>query len=562
MRKKLFQKSAIAFLVFSITISVFYGALFLSNFRKICYGVKVAGLKVGGLSPESAQIYLKKEVNAWLSQKIRISLLGKTVEVPISSLGISFDTAKMLQNAMAIGRKGNLLQKAFQENVALFGYYNFPAHLVWNDETLKTFSQVYYSEFLKESRNASLKYEDGKIVLVSSQLGRQPDWEKFKEVVDKKASYLFPFHSYVLTLKNVLPEVKDNETMEARSKAESILETAPFEINLAGSSWLIQRDDVGQWFKFEPVFERRSNNKILGLDLDDTLITNYLLNIVPQVNSPAKNARLSFKNGQIVIVEPSKPGIHLLISESADALRKGILSGRKRLELAVEKTPAVVSKDSLEKLGIDTLLGKGESDFSGSSLSRVNNIEVGAAKFDEHLLKPDEEFSFNKILGRVSGEDGYLPGLVIKDHKLVPEFGGGICQVSTTMFRAAVYAGLKVTERYPHSFAVRFYNPQGFDATVYPPHPDLRFINNTSGNILIQAKISHNHLIFEMYGKNEGRKVVVKGPYVYEKKDDGSMKTVLWQEVYDKNNKLLFKKGFWSYYKSPENYPIERNPLE
>ena len=308
--------------------------------------------------------------------------------------------------------------------------------------------------------------------------------------------------------------------------------------------------------------EKGSQNQILGLQLDKTLITNYLLSLIPQINTSFHNARLGFQNHHIIVLTPARPGIHLLIDESAEMIRQEILNEKKSLTVVTENTPAPINEQSLTKLGISTLLGQGESDFNGSSLSRVNNIQVGASKFDDYIIKPKEEFSFNKILGKINGEEGYLPGLVIKDHKLVPEFGGGICQVSTTMFRAAVNSGLKITERYPHSFAVRFYNPQGFDATVYPPHPDLRFINNTGGNILIQTKISHNHLIFEMYGKDDGRKVIVKGPYTYEKNDDGSMKTVLWQEVYNNDGELLFKKGFWSYYKSPKDYPLEKNPLE
>ena len=129
------------------------------------------------------------------------------------------------------------------------------------------------------------------------------------------------------------------------------------------------------------------------------------------------------------------------------------------------------------------------------------------------------------------------------------------------MFRAAVNAGLKITERFPHSFPVRYYNPQGFDATIYPPHPNLRFINDTPNNILIQSKIEGNHLSFEFFGTDDGRKTEILGPYVFDKKEDGSMKASLTQKVY-KNGELLREKTFYSNYKSPALYPVERNPLE
>ncbi len=144
--------------------------------------------------------------------------------------------------------------------------------------------------------------------------------------------------------------------------------------------------------------------------------------------------------------------------------------------------------------------------------------------------------------------------LVIKNNKTVPEYGGGVCQVSTTMFRAAVYSGLEITERKSHAYPVKYYNPQGFDATVYLPSPDLKFKNNTGNWILIQAKIKDNNLTFEFYGKDDGRKVIVKGPYQYDFQEDGSMKARLEEEVW-KNGELILKKTFLSFYKSPNLYP-------
>ncbi|MDP1629372.1 MAG: VanW family protein, partial [bacterium] len=145
-------------------------------------------------------------------------------------------------------------------------------------------------------------------------------------------------------------------------------------------------------------------------------------------------------------------------------------------------------------------------------------------------------------------------------NKTIPEYGGGICQVSTTMFRAAINAGLKITERFPHAFPVAFYNPQGFDATVYLPHPDLRFINDTPANILIQTKIKGTTLTFEFYG-TKNREVKIIGPEEYDKKYDGSMKAKLTQEIYQ-DGELIRSKIFYSIYKSPWLFPERKNPLE
>jgi len=213
-------------------------------------------------------------------------------------------------------------------------------------------------------------------------------------------------------------------------------------------------------------------------------------------------------------------------------------------------------------LGITALIGSGETNFAGSPASRIHNIRVGSNKFQGTLIAPGEEFSFNTLLGEVTAKEGYLPELVIKKGETVPEYGGGLCQVSTTFFRAAVRSGLEITQRYNHSYPVVYYGIPGFDATIYPPSPDLRFLNNTENHILIQYRIEGTKLAWDIYGTDDGRTVELDGPHVYDKKPDGSMKAWLTQKLFDEGGELAYEKTFYSNYKSPELYPINRNPLE
>jgi vancomycin resistance protein YoaR len=171
------------------------------------------------------------------------------------------------------------------------------------------------------------------------------------------------------------------------------------------------------------------------------------------------------------------------------------------------------------------------------------------------LIKPGEEFSFIKILGPVDESTGYLPELVIKVDKTIPEYGGGMCQVSTTCFRAALNSGLKITARTNHAYPVQYYAPQGTDATVYIPNPDLRFLNDTPEYILIQTHIEGTQLTFDFYGTSDGRQTKIVGPTVTSRGAGGAMKTVLYQEVYDANENLLRKSEFKSSYDSPSKYP-------
>lgn len=165
------------------------------------------------------------------------------------------------------------------------------------------------------------------------------------------------------------------------------------------------------------------------------------------------------------------------------------------------------------------------------------------------IIRPGEEFSFNKFLGDVDAEHGFLPELVIKRTGVVPEFGGGLCQVSSTTFRAAMNAGLPIVERRAHSFAVQYYAPQGSDATIYPGVTDLRFTNNLNSSLLVWTRIEGTRLFFDFYGTKDDRIVEFDGPVQYDKKTDGSMKATWTRRV--KLNGTTTEQVFRSTYLPP-----------
>jgi vancomycin resistance protein YoaR len=268
-------------------------------------------------------------------------------------------------------------------------------------------------------------------------------------------------------------------------------------------------------------------------------------------------------NGRAAIFEPPKNGIELQIAGSVDRMRQAVEMDRASVDLeVVTKAPDITTTADIERLGIRELIGVGESNFAGSPRNRIHNIRVGTSRFHGLLIAPGEEFAFNKNLGPVTGAAGYLPELVILHDSTVPQFGGGLCQVSTTAFRAAVYSGMEVTERHPHAYPVSYYGTPGFDSTIYPNRQwrdgtDLKFINNTNHHVLIQARVEGTKNIFEFWGTSDGREVVVEGPYPYDRRSDGSAKATLRQKVYQEGE-LVFENVFHSSYRSPALYPRVR----
>jgi len=252
----------------------------------------------------------------------------------------------------------------------------------------------------------------------------------------------------------------------------------------------------------------------------DPATINQIEDLTAQINQSTENAKLILQNGKAEEFNPGQNGQALDIYSLAQSLQSDALL----VGLPVLISEPKIKLSQTNTLGINELVAAGESDFSGSPANRVHNISVGSKKYDGVIIKPLEEFSFNKFLGDVDAEHGFLPELVIKPDGLVPEFGGGLCQVSTTAFRAAMNAGLPITARRNHSFAVKYYAPQGSDATIYPGALDLKFTNNLPSSFLIHTKIVGRKLYFEFYGTKDNRSVVFEGPYQFDQKPDGSMK--------------------------------------
>lgn len=292
---------------------------------------------------------------------------------------------------------------------------------------------------------------------------------------------------------------------------------------------------------------------------DTNAITAYLAELSGRFDTDPKNTTLAVKDGKVVVDTPSENGRKLHIAESALILVTSLSSRRSEktiiIDLSAEvKQPELAIKDPSE-IGITDLIGEGTTNFRGSPKNRIYNIHRALEQFQGLLVAPNEEFSFVHYLGEVDGEHGYLPELVIKHNRTEPEFGGGICQVSSTVFRAAINTGLKITERRNHAYPVQYYKPYGMDATIYIPKPDLRFKNNTEGHIFIQSVVEGTQLTFQVFGKKDGRSVTVDGPHILESNPDGSMKTLFTQIVTDSNGTELIRDNFWSNYKSPALFP-------
>jgi vancomycin resistance protein YoaR len=295
-----------------------------------------------------------------------------------------------------------------------------------------------------------------------------------------------------------------------------------------------------------------------ALELVPEAIRASIVLFADKADRDPKNARLTVQESKVVIAIPAESGITVDTGKSLGVLEDALRTNQKaNLSVSLKSTATApkVSEETLAQLGITELIGTATTNFRGSPKNRIYNITRAVQDFDGIVIDSGATFSFVNHLGEVDGEHGYLPELVIKNNKTEPEFGGGICQVSTTVFRAALQSGLKITERRNHAYPVQYYKPYGLDATIYIPKPDLQFKNNTPGAILLVPEIDGTLLTFSMYGTRDGRATTIDGPHILESNPDGSMKTVFTQTVKDSAGQAFINDSFWSNYKSPSLFP-------
>lgn len=574
MKKKIIKKTPIkknqlifiaTILVIIFSISGYFFNLNNQYQNKLLPNISINGENYSNFTQSEITNNLENKIKNFRENGIELIYKENNYQASLSDLGVYINTQKAISTAFEYGHKENIFE-------------NIKDHLTVKNVNTMLDTEIdqenlekYISENLATTENQpidfSYQYEKDKFVPILSQPGMVIDKEDLKRTISENIS---SFQNNPIEIKLIAkdPKIREDKNNLALLSAENLIEKK-IELKYNESFWEVQKEDFALWLKFT-VINNSDNSKSLGIKINEEKVKDYLLTLVPQINREPIDALLEFKNGKIEMFALSQEGLAIQIEKSIEEINRSVFNSeiysdnsQKSIVITMitEKVLPTINTESIDNMGITTLLATGESNFAGSPNNRRHNITVGAAKFQGVLIGPEDIFSFNEALGDVGPKEGYLPELVIKQGETIPEYGGGLCQVSTTAFRTAVLAGLEVTERKNHAYAVSYYAPQGTDATIYPPHPDLSFKNNTPAYILIQTKIEGNKLYFDFYGSDDGRKVQTKGPVIYDRQSDGSMKSVWTQQVYDKNEELMFEDKFYSIYKSPALYP-HKNPLE
>lgn len=254
---------------------------------------------------------------------------------------------------------------------------------------------------------------------------------------------------------------------------------------------------------------------VSNVEYDDSPFQELLLDTQDQYNIPAKNALFNFENGRVSSFRPDEKGLKIngnafLVQVASEIATLKTNPRSLRIPLTDSVVEPEIRLQDANSFGIKELIGEGQSDYSGSIPERIHNIILATSKFNGVLIPKDTVFSFTHTVGDISSQTGYVQAYIIKNGRTVLGDGGGVCQVSTTMFRAAMNSGLPIIERNAHAYRVHYYEndqPPGFDATIFAPSVDLQIKNDTPAYILIQTNVdeANNIVHFRFYGEKDGR---------------------------------------------------------
>lgn len=505
--------------------------LFLSS--RIYPNISVAGVDISFLTREQAFQKVAKIVSERGSQVLELDLNTGALEekqrfiVELNKQETAPFVEKAVSEAFELGRKKVYFPKAKLD-------ISFSISLPIKKQIGNIAQSVNQNAI-----DSTIRVFEGNITVTPSQNGSVLDEQLIYSLIN---DYLNgkDLSNPNLPLKIQEPNLTFVEASSIKKRLDTI-KTAPIRLTFENLSFTIDLDTAlslidlensqnslalmnvsGQEFNIASVNINGKEISDSKLTLNQDKLKSYLGNIALQIDRPVQEPLFSIdpstdpQKPKITEFRPPIDGRQLQIGEAANQINNALITqNQTEVKLPVK---VIEPKNKLtNELGIKELIGSGVSHFAGSIENRKFNIGLAASRINGVLIPPGEEFSFVNTVGDISGASGYKQAYVIKSGRTVLDDGGGVCQVSTTVFRAALNSGLPITARTAHAYRVGYYEqgfPPGLDATIYSPSVDFKFKNDTGRHILLQTKVIGTSLYIDLYGTSDGRTVSLTKPIV------------------------------------------------
>jgi vancomycin resistance protein YoaR len=558
---------------------------------RILPGVTVNGVPLGGLTPDEAEAVLRDRLVVGNNATLTLTTDTQSWTANSIDLGVQFDTAATVADAMTLGRDGGLTER-WSNRFALWRgdeMGRVQPHYTRDITAIDTLLTQIANTVNRDPQDGSITIQGLTVSVTPEKSGQQLDYAASRERL-LQALASDQRHVELVTVER-LPHVVGAEA--AAELARTLLDTPMV-------FYLDQPETVEQAGQYQSVLQRRDwmverarLAEMIGVYSEPLPDGSYQLTVKMKPESlraeverigglvarPARDARFDYdpNTGTLTPLVISQEGLELNADAAMQAINEAVANGQNEIQLPLTIiTPEVATGDAA-LMNITGLAVQGFSNYTGSSYEREVNLSVAAEQYHGIVIPPGDVFSFNEHLGWVVDANGYEEGYIIVGNRTEVDVGGGVCQVSTTIFRAAFNAGFEIVERHPHAYRVAYYengDPVGWDATIFSPIVDFKFRNDTPNYYLLEVETNQaaNTLTMNLYGAPTGRTVamdsrvtatVPHGPDIYE--DDPALAagvveqvdwshdgaTVVVSRVVTDNatGQVLYDDDFWSEYR-------------
>ena len=509
-------------LLFALVVSLFTLGFRAVYDGRVFPGIYLGWINLSGQTPTDAADLLKEEYTYPDQGKITLQYDDLSWEVSPAEIGLFFSPNYNAELAFQTGREGGITKRITAQIQVLRHGIILDPQFVLDEKTGTEYLEGIAAEVNQPAIEASLKLDGLEVLVQPGQIGREMDIPASLEVVALQMRTLQD-GSIPLIVYETYPDILD---VSAQAKTAREILSQPLVLKIPDAT----ENDPGPW-SLSPqqlvemmIIERISTHDgdSYRITLDPEQLREYLEEKEKKINREPQNARMYFDDDtrKLVLIEKEIIGLALDIDQTIVGIEEQLATGNHEIALVIEKTrPDVTEMNTAEELGISELVSAETTYFYGSDSSRINNIATAAAKFHGVFIAPGETFSMAEQLGDISLDTGYAEAWIIFGDRTIKGVGGGVCQVSTTLFRTVFFGGFPVVERYQHSYRVLYYeqrpngtnNPKlaGLDATVYVPLVDFKFTNDTEYWMLMETYVNkaQRRLTWKFYSTSDGRTV-------------------------------------------------------
>jgi len=480
-----------------VGVGALLGFAFAGSTGKLPAGARIAGVSVSGLDADVARTRLERRADRLRHVPVEFRAGDRTWKIRPSELGIEVDWGAGVEAARSQGDGFGPIRGFRRIGVRVFGTDIHPPTEVY-EPALDFFVSKLARGVDQEHRDAALRLRGLKPVVVPGRPGRELDREAAATTI---VAALAGFERLPVSLpvRVERPIVTASALQPVAAQARTVL-SAPVTLTLDQTRWRLAR------WRLAGLLDLPDGGK-RELSLGGPRADRWFAALRRRVNRPARDAEfLISSNGTDVGIAPQRDGLELDVRGAAQAILAAASQRTDRVaRLRVTRNRPARSVAEARAMGIKKLVASFTTTYGGEA-NRLHNVRLVAQLVDDHLIAPGAEFSFNKTTGERTADKGFLEAPVIINGELQTGLGGGVCQVSTTVFNAAFEAGLPITARTNHSLYISHY-PTGRDATVNYPDLDLRFVNDTGHWLLIRTFVGSSSLTVALYGTPVNRRI-------------------------------------------------------